>query len=145
VKLLARTVLAPLFVCLAACGSAENLCTTEIVPSELSGDLPIADPPSSLEGTHATFCWRNECGDMKSNDPARKIGNYSLVNGAIRVGYTREGFVEFKDGDPIFFTLYVDNPVGTTKAKYELAGTVNNVSVADDGCRRYSRGKIVPR
>lgn len=144
-KLLALSVLVSASLCIAACGSAENLCTNELVPSELSGDLPIADAPTTLEGTHATFCWRNECGDMKPNDPARRIGNYSLVNGAIRVGYTREGYVDFKDGDPIFFTLYVDNPAPGAKAKFELPGSVAGVSIADDGCRRYARGKITPR
>lgn len=130
---------------LAGCGSAETLCTTEIVPSEITGDLPLSDPPSTVEGTHATFCWRNECSDMKPNDPARKVGNYALVQGAIRVGYMREGFVDFKDGDPVHFTLYVDAPAPGAKARYEVGGSVDGVAVSDDGCRRYARGRIVPR
>lgn len=128
------------------CSGNENLCTTEIVTSELTGDLPITDPPKTLDNTRATFCWRNECGEMKTNDPARKIGNYALVAGpAIRVGYSREGLVEFTNGDPIFFTLQVDSPAPGAKAQYELAGRVESATVTDDGCRRYTKGKIVPR
>jgi hypothetical protein len=129
-----------------ACSSSPNLCTTEVVPSELSGDLPIAAPPKSLEGTTATFCWRNECGEMRFNDPERKLGNYALVNGpSVRIAYSREGLADFKDGDPISFTLKVDAPAAGAPAKYELNGTASAVSVVDDGCRRYARGKIVPR
>lgn len=130
----------------AACSSTPNLCTTEVIPSELSGDLPITDPPKSLEGTTATFCWRNECGEMRFNDPERKLGNYALVNGpSVRIAYSREGLADFKDGDPIAFTLKVDAPAAGAPAKYELNGTASSVSVVDDGCRRYTRGKIVPR
>lgn len=139
-------VAATLVVSLLACSSSETLCTTEVFPSELSGDLPIVDPPKTLEKTHATFCWRNECGEMKLNDTGRRIGNYALVGGpAIRVGYSREGLADFANGDPIYFTLVVDSPEPGAKAKYELAGQVDGVTVTDDGCRRYAKGKIVPR
>jgi hypothetical protein len=124
-------VAATLVVSLLACSSSETLCTTEVFPSELSGDLPIVDPPKTLEKTHDTG-WR--------------IGNYALVGGpAIRVGYSREGLADFANGDPIFFTLIVDSPEPGAKAKYELAGQVDGVTITDDGCRRFAKGKIVPR
>ena len=131
---------------LTSCSSSEKLCTTEIGLSDLTGDLPIVDAPKTLDNTRATFCWRNECGEMKMNDPVRRIGNYALVNGSsIRVGYSREGFVDFANGDPICFTLTVPDPEPGAKAKYELAGEVVNVTIVDDGCHRSAKGKIAPR
>jgi hypothetical protein len=128
---------------LAGCSSDTKLCTTEEVSSELTGDLPIVDGPKTLDDTRATFCWKEECGEMTTNRATSKLGTYSLVDsGHVRIGYLRSSSTVFADGEEVRFTLTTGASTPTPRV-YELRGRVSSASVIDDGCHRYTKARIV--
>lgn len=130
-------------VALAGCSSDNKLCTTEEVSSELTGDLPIVDGPKTLDDTRATFCWKDECGEMTTNRATSKLGTYSLVDsGHVRIGYLRSSSTVFTDGEEVRFTLTSGASTPTPRV-YELRGRVSSASVIDDGCHRYTKARIV--
>ena len=130
-------------IALPGCGSAQNLCTTEEVSSELTGDLPIVDGPKTLDDTRASFCWKEECGEMSTNRASSKLGMYSLVDsGHVRIGYLRSSSTVFTDGEEVRFTLTTGASTPTPRV-YELRGRVASATVLDDGCHRYSKARIV--
>lgn len=133
----------PGVVTLAGCSSDNKLCTTEEVSSELTGDLPIVDGPKTLDDTRATFCWKDECGEMTTNRATSKLGTYSLVDsGHVRIGYLRSSSTVFTDGEEVRFTLTAGASTPTPRV-YELRGRVSSSSVIDDGCHRYTKARIV--
>jgi hypothetical protein len=130
-------------IALAGCSSGQTLCTTEEVSSELTGDLPIVDAPKTLDDTRASFCWKDECGEMTPNRATSKLGTYSLVDGQhVRIGYLRSSSTVFTDGEEVRFTLTAGASTPTPRI-YELRGRVASATVFDDGCHRYTKARIV--